>query len=80
MNRHVRRFVLNEIVHVSAVCNYAFSLALPAVHETVKIELEEEGTSFCELPDVFENGHCELSVHSLALVLHHMLPAKGSQV
>ncbi len=70
MHRLVQRFILNDMVRGSAI-----SLTLRAVREVVKTELEKEGNSFCELPDVFENSHRELSTYTLALVHHYMLPA-----
>ena len=80
MHRLVRRFILNDMEYGSAVWNDVYSLALPTVHEILKTELEKEGNSLCELPDVFENNHRELSGHSLALVHHHVLPMQDSEI
>ncbi len=57
-----------------------YSLALPPVHEGVKTELEKVVRSFRTLPDVFRNNHREFAAHSLALVQHHVLPARGSEI
>ncbi len=80
MHRLVRRFILNDMVRGSATWNEAYSLALPAVHQNVKTELEKEGNSFSDLRDVFENNHRELLEHSVALVYLHMLPVQSSPV
>ena len=80
MHRLVRRFILNDMVCGSALWNDVFRLVLPAVYEAVKIELEKEGSSFDELPDVFESKHRELSVHTLALVHHYVVPARSSEI
>ncbi len=80
MHGLVRRFILGGMVRGSAVWNQVYSLALPAVHDCVRIEIEEEGNSFSELPDVFENNHCEFATHCLALVQHHTLQRQVSEM
>ena len=73
MHRLVRRFNLSGMVRGSEVWNHVCSLALFAVHECVRIELEKEGHSFSEMPDVFEKNHREFATHYLALSRHHSL-------
>ncbi len=80
MHRLVRLFILNDVGRGSPVWNDMYSLALLGVHGGVQTELEREGTSFDELPDVFKNNHRELATHALSLVHHHTLPARGSVV
>ncbi len=82
MHRLVRRFILNDMGRGSSMWNHVYTVALTAVHEIVKTELEKEGKSFRVLPAIFENNHLELTTHSLALVHHHVLPAQaqGSEV
>ncbi len=71
MNRLVRLFVLNNMRTSSTMWHYVYKLALLAVHERLQTELEKEGSSFYNLPDVLGNNHCEFAAHSLALVYHH---------
>ncbi len=80
MHRLVRRFILSGMVRGSAVWNHVHSLALLAVHECVRIELEEEGNSFSELPDVFEKNHREFATHCLALSHHYSLRRQGDDM
>ncbi len=79
MHRLVRRFILSDMVLGSEVWNHVLSLAVPAIQEGVKTELEKEGNSFFHLPDVFRDNHRELSSHSLALVHHYMIQAQDSE-
>ncbi len=79
LHRLMRRFILNDMVRGSTMWTDVYSLALPAVYESVKTELEKEGNSFRALTDVFENNHRELSIHTLALVHHYVLQAQGSE-
>ncbi len=80
MHRLVRQFILNEMTHDSAAWSNVYSLALLAVHEVVKTELNKKGNSFHELPDVFDTNHLELSAYSLALVHHYALLPRGSDI
>ena len=80
MHRLVRRFILNDMGRGSVMWMHMYSVALPAVREVVKTELEKESKSFKVLPDVFEKNHRELSTHSLALVHHYVLPGQGTEV
>ncbi len=80
MHRLVRRFILSGMIRGSALWNHVYSLALPAVHACVRIELEEEGNSFSKLPDVFEKNHREFTTHCLALAHHHTLSMQGSEM
>ncbi len=60
--------------------NEVYSIALITVHGFVESELRKEGNSFEQLPDVFGDDHREFAVHAMALVEHHMLPVKGSEI
>ncbi len=80
MHRLVRLFILKEMGRGSATWNDVFRLALPAVHECVKFELENEGNSFDKLPDVLVSRHREFVTHSVALVHHHILPVRGVEI
>ncbi len=75
----MRRFVLNDTIRDTSEWKYAYSLVLHAVHDGVKNELENEGNSFNELPEVYGNNRREFAAHSLALVHHHMLLAQESE-
>ncbi len=80
MHRLVQRFILSDMIRGSVMWNYVHSLALVAVHESVKTELEKEGKSFGTLPDVFENNYCEIAIHALALVHDYMLSERSRDI
>ncbi len=80
MHRLVRLFILKDLGRDVAIRNDAYRLALFALHRSVEIELKKEGSSFNAFPHVFRNIHWGFSAHSLALVHHHMLPVKGSEM
>ncbi len=64
----------------SVVWNDLYSLALVTVHEAAENELEKEGKSFEELPDVFGNNYRKTMAHTTALVGHHTLPTQGAEI
>ncbi len=80
MHRLVRLFVVSDMERGSAEWNEVYSLALVCVHEAVEFELENDGKSFRELPDVFGNNHLEIASHAIGLVHHHTLPAQGAEI
>ncbi len=80
MHRLVRMFILKDLGRGSLLWNNVYIHALLAVHHAVETELEEEGYSFNDLPDVFKNSHYKFVAHSRALVHHHVVPGRGSEV
>ena len=80
MHRLVRRFIVSDMERGSALWNELYSVALVTVHERVESELEKEGKSFAEFPDIFGSNHHEFVSHATALVDHHTLPGQGGEI
>ncbi len=55
------------------------SVALVTVRGVLEAELEKDGNSFYELPDVFDNNHREFAVHDQVLVDHSVPPARNNE-
>ncbi len=80
MHRLEQRFIVCDMERGSGLWHEVYSFTLVRVHEAVETELGMEGKSFKQLPAVFDNNHREISLHTIALVHHCMLPAHGCEV